>query len=93
MPLGNLAAQLMHAAGESVTEPLPPNTHAVVLAAHDEEHLLRAHRRLRKRGIPHKLIREPDAPFNGAATAIGVCPVRDRRPVRRALDKYRLLKG
>lgn len=93
MPLGNLVAQLTHAAGESSPGNLPPNTRAVVLAAENEAKLLRAHQRLEKRGIPHIVIREPDAPFCGAATAIGVYPVRDRRPVRRALERFKLLKG
>lgn len=92
MPLGNLAAQVVHAAGESSPGNLPKDTRAVVLAAPTEKALLRAHQRLSKRSIPHILIREPDAPFNNAATALGVFPVRDRRPVRRALDKLKLLK-
>ena len=93
MPLGNLAAQLTHAAGESSPGNLPPNTHVVVLAAPNEGKLLRAHRRLSDRDIPHVLIREPDAPFNGEATAIGVYPIKDRRPVRRAFAGLKLLKG
>lgn len=91
MPIGNLAAQIVHAAGESSPGNLPENTRAVVLAAESERHLLRAHQRLTARSIPHVVIREPDKPFNGEATAIGVFPVTERKPVQRALDKFRLL--
>jgi len=46
----------------------------VVLAVPDERSLLDLHERLRYSSIPHVLIREPDAPYLGAATAIGIPP-------------------
>lgn len=69
---------------------LPENTHAVVLAVPDEPALLALADRLSRRGLVHKLIREPDEPFNGAATAIGVAPTFARREVRRVLSNLPL---
>lgn len=81
LPRGVIAAQLVHAAGESVRGELPPGTRAVVLAVHDERSLVRVAARLHDLGVPHRLIREPDPPWCGAAMAIGVCPIAptDRR--------------
>lgn len=83
----------MHASGESANVPggIPSGTHAVVLAAKNETQLLRIAWKLTKKKIPHHLIREPDFPHNGAAMAIGVCPVRDRKPLRKALSNLPLL--
>lgn len=94
LPRGPLAAQLAHAAGESAIlfgRALPEGTRAVILAAADEAALLRVAARLRDRSIRHVLIHEPDAPFLGAATAIGLAPVSERREVRRALSNLPLL--
>ena len=91
IPLGDMLAQTMHATGETAT-PLPiSGTHAVCLAAKDEEDLLRVANRLDRRKVPYKLIREPDAPYNGEATAIGLYPVQDRKPIRRALSRLPLV--
>ena len=92
MPLGTLAAQLVHAAGESVSEPLPDNTRAVVLAAKDESHLLKIEQKLQHRGIPHRSIREPDSPWCNSLMSIGLEPVADRRAVRRVLSNLPLLR-
>ena len=90
LPLGNQFAQCVHAAGETSPGPtLPDDTHAVVLAARNEEELLRYAYRLETEGIPHKLIREPD--MANAATAIGVFPI-TRERVRRLLAKLPLLR-
>jgi hypothetical protein len=70
---------------------VPRGTHAVVLAVPDERALLAVAARLERRGIPHVLIREPDAPWHGAAMAIGLAPVPDRREVRRVLGGLPLL--
>lgn len=90
--LGDLAAQLVHAAGETSPGNLPDDTHAVVLAVDHEQDLVDLATRLERAGIAHKLIREPDAPFNGAATALGVAPG-PRRPLRRLLSRLPLLRG
>lgn len=70
---------------------LPEDTHAVVLTVEGEEELLRVSTMLNDESIPHRLIREPDAPFNGAATALGILPL-PRERVRRLLAKYPLLR-
>ncbi len=75
LPLGVLAAMLIHAAGESSPGGLPSGTHAVALAAEDEDHLLKIERRLVFSRIDHTAIREPSAPYNGALMAIGLPPM------------------
>ena len=87
LPLGVQLAQTIHAAGESSTGNLPPDTHAVALHARDIHELHRTHQDLVRAGIPSVLICEPDAPHNGDAVAIGVKPCgRDLvRPVLRGL--------
>jgi hypothetical protein len=52
--------------------------------------LLHIHERLLDAGIECILIREPDAPFNGAATAIGCFPL-PRKKIRRVLSGLPLL--
>lgn len=73
--MGDILAQTIHAAGASSPGSLPQNTHAVALQVADEEALLRVSSRLDEGGIEHVLIREPDEPYHGAATAIGCRPV------------------
>lgn len=90
LPVGFLAAQIVHAAGESSPGGLDPGTHAVVLSA-DAEQLAALERRLALEGIAHVAIREPDAPWCGALTAIGLAPITDRRPIRRLTSSLPLL--
>ena len=91
MSLGQIAAQLVHAAGETAT-PLPvTGTHAVVLSLKNEEQLFLVAEKLSSRRIPYKVIYEPDSPFNGEATAIGLYPTKDRKQIRRALSRLSLL--
>ena len=82
---------MIHAAGESIAGPVARGTHAVALAAEDERALLDVAARLTRRGIQHVLIREPEPPWHGAAMAIGLAPVPDRREVRRVLGGLPLL--
>lgn len=91
LPRGALVAQCIHAAGESVTAPVPDDTYAVALAAKSEADLLRLADRLAAAGIPHKLIREPDPPFFGQAVALGIPPM-DRRLLKPFLSSYGLIK-
>lgn len=91
LPRGVLAAQLIHAAGESGAG--QPGLYAVALAVRDESELLRIEDRLRFYEIPHRAIREPDAPWCGQLMAIGVVPMaRDERSLRRVLQRLPLLK-
>lgn len=80
LPPGFASGQIVHAAGETaVGGPVPVGTHAVVLEVEDEAHLLRISAKLANRGVPRHLVREPDAPFCGAATALGIPPGPRRR--------------
>jgi hypothetical protein len=90
LPTGFLAAQVVHAAGESSPGNLDPGTNAVVLAATTAE-LDELERRLALAGIAHVAIREPDPPWDGALCAIGLVPVADRAVVRRLLSSLPLL--
>jgi len=92
LPLGDFAAQLIHAAGESAGGDLPKNTFAVALAARDEHHLEFIEAKLRRLSIPHHAIREPDAPWNGALMAIGLPPVADRSTVKKVTKGLQLIK-
>jgi hypothetical protein len=92
LPRGVLAAQLIHAAGESSPGGLPEGTRAVALAACGELHLASIERRLQELGIDHRAIREPDPPWDGALMAIGLTPVHDRTTLRRALRRLPLLE-
>ena len=92
LPRGVLAAQVVHAAGESarLAASLPPGTHAVVLGASGAR-LSRLERELAAAGVPHAAVREPDPPYHGALLAIGVQPA-PRASLRRHLGKLRLLE-
>lgn len=75
LPIGVLASQIVHAAGESSPGNLPKNTHAVVLAVPDQAKLLALERKICELDIPHKAIREPDDPWNGQLMTIGIEPM------------------
>lgn len=91
LPLGFLAAQIVHAAGESSPGNIDFGTNAVVLSVLTEAALAVIERQLQRAGIQHVAIREPDAPYNGALTAIGLVPIRDRSKVKPLLNKLPLL--
>lgn len=92
LPLGTLAAQLVHAAGETSPGGLDPGTFAVVLAARDLAHLEAIERELQARAIPHHAVREPDPPWRGQLMAIGFTPTRDRAALAPVLGRLPLLK-
>lgn len=96
---GQQLAQTVHAAGESVREPVPAGTHAVVLSVPNEEWLLAIADRLSKAQIDYKLIIEPDLPTDenspladGQGTAIGISPTYDRSKVSKVLGQLPLLR-
>lgn len=91
LPHGFQAAQICHAAGESSPGDLPKATNAVVLSVPTEADLMDVAAKLTAAGIAHVLIEEPDAPWSGAVTAIGLHPVVDRLAVRKVLQKLPLL--
>lgn len=82
----------MHAAGESSPGGLPDGTYAVVLMVPNEAALYALACKLERAGLGHKLVMEPDAPYNGALMAIGLLPVVDRKEVRRWLSSLPLLR-
>lgn len=92
LPPGVLAAQIVHAAGESSPGNLPESTHAVVLAVPGEEALERIFVRLVRSQVAFKAICEPDAPWNGQMMAIGLVPA-PKSVLRRVLSDVPLFRG
>ena len=98
LPIGFISAQLVHAAGESVSGSLPQGTFAVVLEVEDEPRLRELANNLQIGDIKHTLITEVDAPYTGQATAIGIEPTRNRGELKKYLSslplfgKHRMLK-
>ena len=90
LPLGVLAAQVTHAAGESSPGKLPAGTYAVVLSATPEQ-LKSLSERLTDAGVRHRTIIEHDGDLAGQVTAIGVEP-RPRSELRRWFSSYPLLR-
>lgn len=75
LPVGLLAAQVTHAAGESAALRTPPaGCHAVVLAASEAE-LHRLARLLPEKCIPFRAVYEDTAPYEDALMAIGIAPM------------------
>jgi hypothetical protein len=91
LPLGILAANILHAGGESSPGDLPDGTNAVVLAVPDESALKAVAARLKLAGVRHVLVFEPDAPYNGELMAIGLVPG-PREVIRRLLSSLPLLR-
>lgn len=90
LPRGVLAAQVVHAAGESSTGNLKSGTYAVALQASEIElHALAA--RLQIAGVPHTKIIENNDEYAGQLMAIGVRPA-PRDQLRRYFSSLPLLK-
>jgi hypothetical protein len=83
-----MAAQIVHAAGESSPGDLPSGTYAIVLQ-HDD--LVDLSADLRSQGIRHKAITENDGEFAGRITAIGCVPC-PREHLRRYFSSFPLLR-
>lgn len=89
---GVLVCQAIHAATECIrTAPVSNQTHVVALVAETSAELEALALRLAGAGIHHVLIREPDPPYNGAATAVGVEP-QDRDAVRPLMAAFKVLR-
>ena len=86
-----MAAQLVHAAGE--TGPTEPGTHAIVLSAKNEKHLLKIEFQLSGSKIKYHSVREPDSPWNGELMAIGLYPTSDRASFKPVTKRLKLLGG
>lgn len=101
LTVGQQAAQIVHAAGESAANrDVPEGTHAIVLHVQDEDHLLAVADHLWHKGIKDfKLIIEPDLPLyedrplqDGQGTAIGIPPTTDRKKLASVLGRLPLLR-
>jgi hypothetical protein len=103
LPLGTIAAQLIHAAGASSPGALPSDTRAIALMVANEAELAAVVERLERAALPHVVVREPDPPWSGALMAIGIPPFVDQpappfggaadpRAVRRVTAKLSLLR-
>lgn len=90
LPFGVQAAQLIHAAGQSITEPHADGTYAIALAIASEADLRALSLKLALAGVRHVLIIEDDAPYTGQAMAIGITPC-DRAKLKRFLSSYALV--
>lgn len=91
LPFGAQAAQLIHAAGQSVTEPLGEGSYAIALHVPNQIELRRLAARLEIAAIPHKVIVESDAPYAGQWMAIGIKPM-DRKLLKPLLSSYPLAR-
>jgi len=91
LPKGMLAAQIIHAAGETSPGDLDSGTFAVALSARDETELLAVAARLSDCNVPHKVIRECSGPWAGQAMAIGVRPG-PKNTIRRYLSSLPLIR-
>jgi hypothetical protein len=90
---GVTACQAAHAAGESVrANSLPSDTTSVcALVAETSDELEALSARLREAGVHHVLVKEPDPPYRGAATAVGIEP-QERHKVRDFVSHFKLFR-
>ena len=89
---GFAMAQVVHASGESLAEPVQAGTYAVVLSVPDEATLRSLAASLARSGVDRVLVEEPDPPYCGEATAIGLTPTHDRQALSRILGRLPLLR-
>lgn len=86
---GVAAAQAIHAATESLQGlPIPARTNACVLMMETSDGLVKLSKRLSEKRIHHALICEPDPPYNGAATALGVAPMARSKVRHLMVDEF-----
>lgn len=92
LPVGVIAAQLVHAAGES--NPEGKHSYSVVLCANKDK-LEIIESKLKNLGVSHVSVRETDAPYNGELLAIGINPfVKENNPkLKQVVKRLSLLKG
>lgn len=95
LTVGQQAAQLLHASGESfaMSKTLwEENIIGVALNAKDETHLRELSDKLHAAGIQFHGIVEQDSPYTGQLMSIGLYPTRDRDAVRKVLSSLPLIK-
>lgn len=90
---GVLACQVMHATGESINAlPVSPETLGVALVAETAHDLEQLHEQLTAAGIHHTIIHEPDPPYSGSATAVGIAPILDRAILKPFVGHFKVLR-
>jgi hypothetical protein len=94
---GVLACQAAHAAAESILLPHavdydPGEIQVCVLVAKSSDELEALGEALIAARIPRVVIHEPDPPYNGVATAVGIAPTRDRDPIRQLVGGFKVLR-
>ena len=89
LPRGVLAAQVVHAAGES--GPAKPGTYAVVLGAPSSEALGALSERLDRFSIKHHKVVEAEGEYAGCLLAIGI-PPQPKARIKKALSSVPLLR-
>lgn len=92
IPIGAQLAQTVHAAGESALFKVPPDTHAIVLAAKSEEQLREIESKLLENSIPHRSIIEIDPPYENQLMAIGLIPSRKTSSIKKVLSQLPLVR-
>lgn len=90
IPFGVQAAQLIHAAGQSVESKVPDGTYAIALHVQNEVELRKLSAKLTGAAIDHALIIEVDKPYTGQAMAIGIKPM-DRKLLKPFLSSLALV--
>lgn len=89
---GVAAVQAAHAASEAIQSlPVPNDTYVCVLVADSQEAMLAIASRLEGAGLVIARVIEPDPPYNGTMTAIGV-EITDRDRVRPILADLKPLR-
>lgn len=71
---------------------MDPHTHVVVLEAATSQDLERLAEELTVASVPHVIIHEPDAPYDGAATAVGIAPTYRRELIKPFVAKFPVLR-
>lgn len=93
MPLGHQLAQVAHAAGESAKlGDLPEGTCVVVLSAFLDPDMLELRYTLAAAGVEYVCIHEPDEPYCGEMTAIGIKPQPRTKKLKKLLQHFTLAK-
>lgn len=90
--VGKMMAQAVHAAEYSTPHPIPDNMNAVILGIPNKEELFKIGQELTALDINHTCIYEPDPPFLGEMTAIGVSPIYKTEITERIFRKYKLYR-
>lgn len=87
-----MAANVGHAAGNSVRTPLPDDTRVVVLYVPDEQTLRQLAIALGEKSLTARLVIEDAGPYEGQAMALGVEPTTERARVQKVTSHLPLVR-